>query len=142
MSLRIIQPRRTEQRVEYSLCFEWADMPGAGFSFPCNEDGTVLPLTSEAAKSNYADCLRGCNDAGLKIAPKGVRTYRWTARYPTVGQCCPGEDGKVYLDGFTNTCEKCGRDYNMSGQLLAPRHMWGEETGEIAADILAGGDYE
>lgn len=36
---------------------------------------------------------------------------------------------------FTNTCE-CGADYNMSGQMLAPRHQWGEETGESADDIL------
>lgn len=36
--------------------------------------------------------------------------------------------------GFTNTCH-CGADYNMSGQHLAPRHQWGEETGEHPADI-------
>jgi len=30
---------------------------------------------------------------------------------------------------FTNTCD-CGRDYNNSGQMLAPRCHWGEETGE------------
>lgn len=41
----------------------------------------------------------------------------------------------VGLDGFTNECE-CGRDYNSSGQLLAPRSQWGEETGEHPADIL------
>lgn len=38
-------------------------------------------------------------------------------------------------DGFLNTCD-CGRDYNGSGQLLAPRSQWGEETGETLADIL------
>ena len=37
--------------------------------------------------------------------------------------------------GFTNTC-LCGADYNMSGQRLAPRSQWGEETGETADDIL------
>lgn len=30
---------------------------------------------------------------------------------------------------FTNTCD-CGTDYNFSGQRLAPREHWGEETGE------------
>jgi len=34
----------------------------------------------------------------------------------------------------TNQCE-CGRDYNMSGQELAPREQWGEETGEHPLDI-------
>jgi hypothetical protein len=46
---------------------------------------------------------------------------------------------RVYCDGFTNTCS-CGRDYNWNGQLLAPRDQWGEETGETAGEILAGGD--
>lgn len=38
-------------------------------------------------------------------------------------------------DPMTNTCA-CGADYNGSGQRLAPREQWGEETGETAADIL------
>jgi hypothetical protein len=33
-------------------------------------------------------------------------------------------------DQFTNTCERCGADYNWGGQRLAPREQWGEETGE------------
>jgi len=41
----------------------------------------------------------------------------------------------VYCSGFTNTCE-CGADYNMSGQRLADRSQWGEETGETADDII------
>lgn len=36
---------------------------------------------------------------------------------------------------FTNP-RKCGKDYNFSGQLLAPRECWGEETGESASDIM------
>jgi len=43
---------------------------------------------------------------------------------------------EVLCYGFTNTCE-CGADYNMSGQQLAPREQWGEETGESVADILS-----
>jgi len=42
----------------------------------------------------------------------------------------------VYCEGFTNTCDDCGRDYNGSGQLLAPRELWGQETGESLGDIL------
>ena len=34
------------------------------------------------------------------------------------------------LSGWANECEKCEREYNGSGQLLAPRSQWGEETGE------------
>lgn len=31
---------------------------------------------------------------------------------------------------FTNTCDNCEADYNMQGDLLAPRKQWGIETGE------------
>ena len=41
---------------------------------------------------------------------------------------------QVDCQGFTNICD-CGRDYNWSGSLLAPRAQWGEETGEHPADI-------
>lgn len=40
---------------------------------------------------------------------------------------------EVYLREFTNTCE-CDRDYNLNGNLLAPRSQWGEETGEHWTD--------
>lgn len=45
----------------------------------------------------------------------------------TYGVCC-GET--LDLSAFTNTCARCGRDYNSMGQELAPRSQWGEETGE------------
>jgi len=40
----------------------------------------------------------------------------------------------------TNTCSVCNTDYNMSGQKLAPREQWGEETGESPNDVLLGMD--
>ena len=43
-------------------------------------------------------------------------------------KCC-GEWMEV-TRRFTTTCDHCGADYNSSGQLLAPRAQWGEETGE------------
>lgn len=52
--------------------------------------------------------------------------------YPKV-KCC---GAWIELYSFTNTCNKCGSDYNTAGQLLAPRHQWGEETGEHYSDIL------
>ena len=51
----------------------------------------------------------------------------------TAGTCDCG--ATVVCRGFTNRCA-CGRDYNMSGQLLAARSQWGEETGERVEDIL------
>jgi hypothetical protein len=46
-------------------------------------------------------------------------------------------DRAVLAEKLTNTCHDCHTDYNMSGQELAPREQWGEETGESIADILA-----
>ena len=55
-------------------------------------------------------------------------------------ECWCGE--WVLCARFTNTCD-CGRDYNMSGQQLADRSQWGEETGENVSDILmADSDYD
>ena len=50
-----------------------------------------------------------------------------TERKTKVIICDCGED--VECHDFTNTCQ-CGADFNMSGQRLAPRDQWGEETGE------------
>jgi hypothetical protein len=56
-------------------------------------------------------------------------------RSPAVGLCDCGAN--VELPSFTNTCDGCGADYNSSGQRLASRTQWGEETGESLGDILA-----
>lgn len=48
-------------------------------------------------------------------------------RIPAQILCC---DEWLELGNFTNTCKCCGADYNGSGQLLACRSQWGEETGE------------
>ncbi len=50
-----------------------------------------------------------------------------------VGVKCCGE--LLLCFGFANTCS-CDADYNWSGQRLASRQQWGEETGEMASDIL------
>jgi hypothetical protein len=69
------------------------------------------------------------------IASKGrIKEYKGQYRWPKIIQChC--DNGQVELQNFTNTCRSCGADYNSSGQLLAPRHLWGEETGEHWSEI-------
>ena len=52
---------------------------------------------------------------------------RW-AKITTVIKCNCGEE--IECINFTNTCDECESDYNSSGQLLASRSQWGEETGE------------
>lgn len=47
-----------------------------------------------------------------------------------VVQCHCGN--QVELDNsWANECDRCGSEYNGSGQHLAPRGQWGEETDEI-----------
>ena len=40
-----------------------------------------------------------------------------------------------YRPGGDVGCDRCGREYNSSGQLLADRSQWGEESGEHPAEI-------
>jgi hypothetical protein len=42
-------------------------------------------------------------------------------------RCC---NEWIRCNRFTVTCHECGADYNQSGDKLAPREQWGEETGE------------
>lgn len=53
---------------------------------------------------------------------------RWVVR------CACGTE--VFCTQFTNTCETCHSDYGMSGDPLAPRSQWGEETGEQPSDCV------
>lgn len=69
-----------------------------------------------------------CAECGETYTPEGRRLLT----------CDCGEE--VELQGFTNTCDGCGADYNWSGQRLAPREQWGWETGESASDILQHAD--
>jgi hypothetical protein len=131
--IEIIQRREITHVDIHERFFEWPDMPGAGFRFDCNEAGVVDELKLEpGAMLSYSECLKGAVD-GKPILDRGVHTYQRRHVQEKIGKCPCGQ--KVYLSGFTNTCG-CGRDYNMSGQELASRSQWGEETGESVQDIL------
>jgi hypothetical protein len=116
---------------EYSYDYEWNDCPGAGFGFPCDEHGNIDEESmAPEARENLRKCRNGEND----VTDKGVQVREWRYRAPNIGRCDCGAE--VVLDGFTNTCDGCGADYNSAGQRLAPRSQWGEETGESLGDIL------
>jgi hypothetical protein len=126
----IIRQSERVTRTEYCLVFEWEGMPGAGFSFDCDQAGNVdREQLQPASLDNLEKCLSGEH----AVIAKGVKTSSWSYREPGILQCDCGRE--VFLDGFTCPCD-CGRDYNQSGHLLAPRSQWGEETGESLADIL------
>jgi hypothetical protein len=68
---------------------------------------------------------------------KDVRTVQLSKRSRLTGETMQIERKEVRCcgewlrcDNFTTTCPDCGADYNMSGDRLAPREQWGEETGE------------
>ncbi len=129
--MEMIKDRERIHCHEYYLDYRWSDCPGSGFSFGCNEKGEVdLAAMQPAGRENYEKCLSGEHD----VIFRGLKKREWSYIQPAVGRCHCGDEVTLY--GFTNTCEKCGADYNSSGQLLAPRSQWGEETGETAADIL------
>jgi hypothetical protein len=129
--MEIIKQRERVHVEKYALSFMWNGdkYPGAGFSFDCDKDGNVFPLTNEAAQENYDGCISGKFD----VRREGVVDYSYYYTSPKEGKCHCGRI--VQLDHFTNTCD-CGADYNSSGTLLADRSQWGEETGEHLSDIM------
>ncbi len=126
---QIISTSRRVTDVTYARCFRWNDSPSAGFSFPCNAVGTIEQL-HPVAQENLEKCL----DGTYAVTDLGIQEYVNRYTVPAVLKCDCG--AQVQLDGFTNTCDRCRADYNMSGQRLADRSQWGEETGESLGDIL------
>ena len=121
--MKIIRKRERISQVTYSHNFYWKDTPSAGFSFDCNENGIILNL-NECAQENYEKCINGEYD----VINEGIVKYKSSYISPAIGLCSCGCE--VILSNFTNTCDNCDSDYNMTGDLLAPRNQWGEETGE------------
>ncbi len=113
----------------YARSFRYAG-GRSGFSFPCDKNGQPKAL-EKPAQANFEACLTGAVD-GRAVEDEGVVEYQTPWRTDAVGKCECGR--KVTLDSFTNTCD-CGADYNRSGQRLACRSQWGEDTGEHYADI-------
>lgn len=128
--MKIIKRSSHETVTTYFLDFYYAGEAGrggSGFSFECDERGTVKVTPDSCAEISYLACLNG-EVAGVKVERQPIRKHERDYRVPAVGECnhCGAE---VVLGGFTNTCD-CGVDYNSAGQELASREQWGEETGE------------
>lgn len=139
--MKIIKERKRWEHILHTREFELKGHRGNGWCFDSDENGNVdtdkLRAERPAAYDNYIMCISGKTKAGDEIVDLGHMKTLSQGSDPAIGRCDCGLE--VHLCGFTNTCE-CGRDFNMSGQELAPRSHWGQETGETAADILRGGD--
>lgn len=132
--MEIIQQRTVVEKTEYWRLFNRPGTRG-GYAFTSDKDGHVDATSLQpAARLSFIACLTGSVD-GKPIEDHGVEAFTHDVVTLRKGRCTCGSE--VYLDRFTNTCQGCGRDYNMSGQELAPREQWGEETNETIEDILS-----
>ena len=128
--MEIISNRRMVTEITYEIFFQYTGATTLhGFGFPASESGEIdLESMRPAALANYFKCLK----KEIAVDEPELKKFERHYHEPAVGKCQCGCE--VVLDRFTNTCD-CGRDYNMSGQLLADRSQWGEETGETYSDI-------
>lgn len=126
MAKFIREREHCEEAVHYLFFQLRGHTAGTGKSFRCSAEGVALD-------EHHRLIAAQCEHDSEHYAPPVVETstHRWTV--PGAIECGCGLE--VELDRFTNTCE-CGRDYNMSGELLAPREQWGEETGEHWTDCV------
>jgi hypothetical protein len=132
--MRIIQERQHHRDIIHLKTYTIKGT-GCGYSFNCDENGIVLPENmNPEARVNWEHCQAGVNERGETITPTGLRKSISAWIEEAIG-LCDNCGGNVGLGGFTNTCEKCGADYNNAGQRLADRSQWGVETGEHPADI-------
>lgn len=118
--LKIINPRHTEEIVDYRI--EFTDADGNGCSFPCDENGTLLPFATDAAEKNYNNSLA---HPELFAIYNKFKTYRRTFTVPAVARCHCGS--KVTLENqYQGACEcpECGRWYNLFGQELINPEGW------------------
>lgn len=134
MSAVFLSPGRRWEEHQLRHRFHYADEPGRGFAFPCDPQGNLLPGLSTAALTNYDTCLRLAEAA--RMVDEGVVDEVQSHYEPPVIQCLRCHSEVTLADVWLSTCSRCGADYNGSGKLLAPRHLWGEETGEHPADLL------
>ena len=121
----------------HALNFVYRGDTTAGFSFDCDKAGKVdVENMNPAGRENYEKCLDGTHD----VIDKGVQSWENSYRVPAVGKCECGREVQLEEHGMSGIDCECGRIYNSSGQALAPRSQWGEETGESFADMNRPGD--
>jgi hypothetical protein len=118
MSATLITRSGHETIVSYTRDFEWADMPGAGFGFDCDEQGVPV-LRSPAAQANWDMCLAGQDAAGKLIIDHGIRRDERTVFNPATYAC---ECGREFWGDGDTLCP-CGRAYNAVGQSLDPHAL-------------------
>ena len=110
--------------VDYVYSVEFLRPGGqSGFSFPCEKDGTLLPM-SDCAEKNYQWCI---NNASEFETYNYISRRRQVTSTPAHGHCECGREVYLY-NQYLGACEcECGRWYNLFGQELNPPQYWEED---------------
>jgi hypothetical protein len=118
--LKVIKDGYTEFHEE---CFMYYQThKDGGFSFPCDNDGNILPLTP-AGQDNYKKCISG----EIKtISQPYIQYYSRTYNHPRVCECECGDELHMECDSEGLVYCHCGRCYNMAGNSIRPRSEWEE----------------
>ena len=98
-------------------------------TFECDENGNLLPDTSEELKKSYEWCMHHPEKFpyAFNEIEKDVRKYK----EPATGICNCGH--KIYLQNeYLGACEcpECGQWWNLFGQELKPLSQW-NDNGEL-----------
>jgi hypothetical protein len=126
-----IKDREHVTTVTYAVFYAANPEGSSGLMFDCDASGNVdRSKLNPCARANLAKIERG----EIPYVYSELTTLETSYVDPAEILCDCGDTVALY--GFTNTCDSCNRDYNMSGQELAPRSQWGEDTGETLSDIL------
>lgn len=121
--MEIIKEAYVEETIYYTLDYIRKDEPGAGFSFPCDEEGNPKKL-NDAAQENLEYCIKNSGIFHPRKVVKHIDRYR----HRETGRCSCGEAFELenqYLGACQ--CPKCGKWYNLFGQELLPPDQWGED---------------
>lgn len=120
---KIIKDEWDEKIIRKSREWHWKDLPSAGFSFDCDEQGRILPLNS-CAQKNYEMCLK--NEEG-KLVDDGIVTYKNVIHHRASVRCNCGNEFELY--NYTCgacECDNCGQWFNLFGQEILPPNQWEE----------------
>lgn len=130
--LKSFTPRQPVQTTHYELVFRLEDGSGGAFAFECDERGGVyLGRLPQIARHSLELCLRGEVD-GYSVRLGVVHGTERRYVEDSSGTRVCGAHVTLH-SSWANACG-CGREYNGSGQLLADRASWGEQTSESVAD--------
>jgi hypothetical protein len=131
--------------VEYALYFERDNGLGGGWGPSCDKDGNVSQeeLAAKPIARQEWERVQDCIARGVPTGYLEPIIHEYRNRYvePAVIECDTCQRPVTLHSAIENECA-CGAIYNMSGQALAPRECWGEETGETYADIVGPCDLD